>query len=152
MKTRPNLLLVDDDLGAMRYISMALEDAGYRVTQVCTVADAIDFLKTYSQTVDGVILDVMLPLGRMFPTKQVADGMSGGNEVFRYLQSAHPGIPVLVLSSVSSESLLKEFASSDSVQVAGKLDHSPFDIVTLVNRLVGIIPSSRNKAQSEEAP
>lgn len=150
MKTRPNLLLVDDDLGAMSYVSMALEQAGYRVTQICTVADAIDFLKAYSQTVDGVILDVMLPLGRMSPPHPTADGLSGGNEVFRYLQSKHPGIPVLVLSNVSSGSMLKEFASSGSVQVAGKFDHSPFEIVDLIKSLVGSTRSGGDEEQSRK--
>ena len=90
MKTRPNILIVDDDLGAMRYVSIALEQAGYRVKQVCTVTEAIDFLVAYSQTLDGVILDVMLPSGRMSQRNSTADGLSGGQEVFGYLQSMHP--------------------------------------------------------------
>ncbi len=137
MKTKPILLIVDDDHKAMSYFVMALENSGYRVTQKCTASDAIDFLSAYSQTVDGVILDMMLPLGHVSPTWNADDEMFGGKEVYRYLQSTHPGIPILVLSNISSGRLLNEFPSSDTVQVAVKCEHSPFMIVDLINRLVG---------------
>lgn len=137
MKARPRLLLVYDDLGAMRYVVMALQKAGYDVTLMWSVAEAIAFLKAYSQTVDGVILDVILRIGEVSPEDNDAEQLCGGNAVCGYLQTTHPGIPILVLSNVSSGRLLEQFAASDHVRVARRVDHTPSEIAAIVTSLVG---------------
>jgi CheY-like chemotaxis protein len=136
MKTRPRLLLVDDDLGAMTYVVMALEQAGYDVTQKSSVAEAIGFLREFSQTIDGVILDVMLPVGSR-DSETEGFGREGGHAVFKCLQSEYPGIPILILSNVSSGNLLGNFTISEHVRVERKPDHTPFEIVAIVRSLVG---------------
>jgi CheY-like chemotaxis protein len=142
MKTRPRLLLIDDDLAAMCYYVKALEEAGYDVTQIPSVTEAISFMRDYSQAVDGVILDMMLPKGHCDFAGLDNEELHGGKAVLAYLQTVHPGIPVLILTNISHGELLGDFHSSDSIQIAHKFEHSPFEVVEKVKALVGWISSA----------
>lgn len=146
MKAKPHLLLVDDDRASMRYYVLVLEEAGYSVTQRRSVSDGIEYVKAYSPTIDGVILDLMLPLGCEAYSKESEFGLHGGLIVFRYLQAEHPGIPILVLSNTRSGEVLSAFTKSDSVQVEAKMNLIPSEIVSVMQRLVGSTRGSDGEA------
>jgi CheY-like chemotaxis protein len=150
MKTRPRILLIDDDRFAMSYVTKALQESGYEVTQKCTVSDAIEYMKMYSQSIDGVILDVILPTGLPDVEKNEGEERSGGLSVFEYLQSAHPGIPILILSNITNGTLLRQFQSGNHVKIAWKCDHPPFEVVALIKSLVG--PSNSGIIDEDSKP
>ena len=140
MKKRPKILLVDDDIGAMAYFVEALEREGYDVVQEWSVSGALDFLRAYSQTIDGAILDVMLPVGSFECKAPDEEALCGGLAVFRYLQSHHPGIPILILTNISSGSLLEHFPETESIRVMNKCDCLPSEAASIVRSLVGANP------------
>ena len=58
-KTRPHILLVDDELSIRDPLARYLEKQGYRVTEAGNAASARDALKGYD--IDVVLLDIMMP-------------------------------------------------------------------------------------------
>jgi len=82
------VLIVEDDAGSRRALSNVLEDRGYLVASVGSVADAFDVLRN-DPLPELIILDLMLP------------DMEGWD--FRHLQKKDPRlarIPVIGVSAV----------------------------------------------------
>ncbi|MCC6480061.1 response regulator [Sphingorhabdus sp.] len=86
-KTRPHILLVDDELSIRDPLARYLEKQGYRVTEAGNAASARDALKGYD--IDVVLLDIMMP---------GEDGIS----LTRFIAEAG-GPPVILLTARSEE-------------------------------------------------
>ncbi len=86
-KTRPHILLVDDELSIRDPLGRYLEKQGYRVTDAANAAAARDALKGYD--IDVVLLDIMMP---------GEDGLS----LTRHI-AENGGPPVILLTARSEE-------------------------------------------------
>jgi CheY-like chemotaxis protein len=88
LPAKKQILIVEDDLGSRRAMVNVLEDRGYRVAGVGTVAEAMQFLRQ-NATPQLIVLDLMLP------------DMEGWD--FRHEQKKDPRlaeIPVIAVSAV----------------------------------------------------
>ena len=83
----PNVLIVDDELNALRVLSAILEDASYNVFMADRVDRAEEILS--SEIIDTVITDLKMP-GK--------DGM----HLFNFLNLKYPDIPVIFLTAFGS--------------------------------------------------
>jgi two-component system, OmpR family, response regulator len=86
-KTRPHLLLADDEASIREPLSKYLEKQGFRVTDVCDAPAARSALIAYD--IDLALLDIMMP---------GEDGLS----LCRYI-AANNGPPVILLTAKSEE-------------------------------------------------
>ena len=87
MKRQSNVLIVDDDLFALRSMTKALEDESYQVTTAASGSKAIDMLK--QDSFDLVLTDLKMP------------GMDG-LEILRQSQEIAPQAVVLILTGYAS--------------------------------------------------
>ena len=88
------VLLIEDNLGDARLIEENLRDAGYRtfqLTRKSTLREGLTLLRERAD-VDVVLLDLGLP-----------DSL--GIETFTAVDAQAPGVPIIVLTGVSDESL-----------------------------------------------
>ena len=87
-RSKKQILIVEDDLGSRRALTNVLEDRGYRVAGVGSVAEAMQFLR--QEAIPAlIVLDLMLP------------DMEGWD--FRHEQKKDPrlaSIPVIAVSAV----------------------------------------------------
>ncbi|MBP6380164.1 MAG: response regulator transcription factor [Sphingorhabdus sp.] len=86
-KTRPHILLVDDELSIRDPLARYLEKQGYRVTEAGNAVSAREALKGYD--IDVVLLDIMMP---------GEDGLS----LTRFI-AENGGPPVILLTARSEE-------------------------------------------------
>jgi two-component system OmpR family response regulator len=86
-KTRPHILLVDDERSIRDPLARYLEKQGYRVTEAANASLAREALKGYD--IDAVLLDIMMP---------GEDGLS----LTRHL-AENAGPPVILLTARSEE-------------------------------------------------
>jgi two-component system, OmpR family, response regulator len=86
-KTRPHILLVDDELSIRDPLARYLEKQGYRVTEAGNAAGGREALKGYD--IDVVLLDIMMP---------GEDGLS----LTRFI-AENGGPPVILLTARSEE-------------------------------------------------
>ncbi|MBA4373583.1 MAG: sigma-54-dependent Fis family transcriptional regulator [Thermodesulfovibrio sp.] len=84
MNAKGDILIVDDQPNALKVLSAILSEEGYAVMQSSDVDNATELIHT--MPVDAVITDIMMP-GK--------DGM----QFFDYINSNHPGIPVIFLTA-----------------------------------------------------
>ena len=78
------VLIVDDELNALRVLSAILSDDGYHVLTSDTVDKAISII--HQNPVDAVITDLKMP-------------QKDGLEFFEYTREHHPDIPVIFLTA-----------------------------------------------------
>jgi two-component system NtrC family response regulator len=84
MKTKPSILLIDDDASLRRVIEYSLKEHGYDVQ---AAESGEQGLQRFGQgRFDAVITDITMP------------GMNG-MEVLRQVQEASPGLPVIVITA-----------------------------------------------------
>jgi two-component system OmpR family response regulator len=86
-KTRPHILLVDDEASIRDPLARYLEKQGYRVTETAQAVSARDALKGYD--IDVVLLDIMMP---------GEDGLSLTRSI-----AENGGPPVILLTAKSEE-------------------------------------------------
>ena len=114
--TAQRLLLVDDDPDLLRLLSMRLRASGYEVDAVDSAESALAHLAVRTPAL--VISDVRLP-GQ--------DGLS----LFDEIRSAHPGLPVILLTAHGS---IPDAIDATSRGVFGYLT-KPFDSRTLLDKI-----------------
>jgi len=88
MKTRPNMLVVEDDPSLLRGLRDAFETQGFELRVACDGDSAVKI--ALEQAPDIVLLDVMLP------------GFNGF-EVCEILRDVYADLPIIILSARASE-------------------------------------------------
>ena len=81
-----SVLLVDDELTALKVLSLILEAEGLQVLQADCVDRAIAILEDAGKVVDAIVTDMKMP-------------DRSGLELFRYVQAHSPDIPVIILTA-----------------------------------------------------
>ncbi len=85
-----SILLVDDNDSVRTAVAAFLEISGYRVLQAANGRQALDVSRGYSDGIDLVITDVVMP-------------QMGGAEFVKQLVAKRPGINVIYMSGYSEE-------------------------------------------------
>lgn len=117
-----HILVVEDEAHLAAGIKYNLDAEGYRVTTVGDGPSAVSYIKNHPDSVDLVILDLMLP------------GMSG-YAVCESLRSDNQHMPVLILSA---RTLSEDRARGFDVGADQYLT-KPFDLDELLSRVKGLL-------------
>lgn len=116
MKPRPKLLIIDDNVDEMRFLS----DFGYELKLLNTGKDALEYLKSTKVKYNLVILDVMV-------------SFVSGWEILKYLRNNDPFefVPVIVLTELKdkTDQLLALRSGADD------FIRKPFDVDLLLARI-----------------
>ena len=119
------VLVVDDEEGVREVAERILHDFGYDTIGAVDGRDALDQLERSRTSVDAVLLDLSMP--RM-----------GGQETYRRLRELRPGLPVIMMSGYTEE----------SVAEVGEAGVTPFlqkpflaeDLIGLLRRVTEVAP------------
>jgi CheY-like chemotaxis protein len=112
-------ILVVDDVGVVRKAAFhLLSEAGYRVFEAGSAAEALEVLATSRQPIDLAIVDVVMP------------GTSGV-ELVRVIQEEWPAVRVLFMSAHPAEVLVREGLDHPRVYFLAK----PFTRSELMNKV-----------------
>jgi CheY-like chemotaxis protein len=119
LRSRPRVLLLDDDPAIRRLVTTLLKREGLRVDVVEKGQAAIDKLSTSDY--DAVVLDLMMP-------------HEGGVTVLRHLREHNPSVLArVVLLTAAPPSVLRTY-EQDVVAVIRK----PFEAAELVRTIAGV--------------
>jgi DNA-binding response OmpR family regulator len=115
--SQPTVLVVDDSRLMRRLLTIALQQAGYAVTEASNGAEALRIVDRPRQEALGfaaIVLDIMLP---------GIDGLT----VLRYLRERHPTVPILLIST--DQTHLAEGQRAGATAILSK----PFELETFLD-------------------
>ncbi len=120
MKSKANILLVDDNVNLTRIMSLILGRKGYEVTTAETGFEAMDMVN--EKPFDIIFMDIKLP------------GMNGV-EIFKKIKKIRSDAVVMMMTAYSVDDLVQEALQEGAYGVIYK----PMDI----NKVVGIIEETK---------
>lgn len=127
------IILIDDNHGPMDLYVQALCKSGYRVQHLDTVALALAHIDSSEQPADLYILDIMIPPGDAFGLRESSFGLTSGILIYERLLKKFPGVPVIVLTNISTPEILERLPLDDARTTReSKIDVLPFDLVEKV--------------------
>lgn len=113
MKMGQRILVVDDDEGMTKTLSLILNEEGYETTSANNGREAIKMVN--EKKFDLILIDMKMP------------GLNGA-ETYKEIKKIRPGTPVLVMTAYAVEDLVSEALRNNAKEVIYK----PFDIEKLL--------------------
>jgi CheY-like chemotaxis protein len=139
------ILFVDDELcpsstgpsgNYMWYYVEALRDGGYTVVEVPGPDGVLTSFKAEGEHYDLVILDIMMPPGAAYRTRDTSNGLRTGILIAETLQEQWPDIPVLVLTNVLNQEALSSLKGCPNVRnILAKPRYTPFQVCQEVRKI-----------------
>lgn len=125
-------ILVVDDVGVVRKVAFRLlSDAGYRVFEAASAAEALEVLATARQPIDLAVVDVVMP------------DVSGADLV-RLIHEEWPAVRILFMSAHPAEILVREGLDHPGVFFLAK----PFTRTELMEKVEAVLRSRKHDGQS----
>lgn len=101
------ILVAEDEHAVLGLVTSLLEDKGYSVIQATNGLEALDKIAEYADSVDLVILDIVMP-------------QLGGREVFEKIKEINPALPVIFSTGYAANAIDKEFLESNDLRLISK--------------------------------
>jgi CheY-like chemotaxis protein len=120
------ILVVEDEFLVRLFAVDALEDAGFRVLEAGTAADAMKALNAASN-VRAALIDMGLP-------------DRTGDQLAAEIQALRPDLPIVIASGRSGRELRERFAASPRMAILVKPYTAPLLLETLAG--VGVAPAT----------
>ncbi len=95
------ILFVDDEPKYVAAYTQAFELSQFEVKMVPAVDEAWQILESQKEDVDAIILDVMMPHGRLFDMRETQDGLRTGLLFVEKLRQFDERIPVVLLTNAN---------------------------------------------------
>lgn len=114
----PCVLIVEDEVLVRMFAVDALEDAGFRVEQAGSGAEALAKVRELQTELKAVVIDLGLP-------------DRSGDEVAAQIRTALADVPILIASGRSERELRERFAVDGRIAIMGKPYTGPMLIEAL---------------------
>lgn len=125
-------ILVIDDVGVVRKAAFhLLSEAGYRVFEAGSAAEALEVLATSRQPIDLALVDVVMP-------------DVSGVDLVRLIREEWPAVRILFMSAHPAEILVREGLDHPGVFFLAK----PFTRSELLDKLDAVLRSRRHDGET----
>lgn len=142
------VLMVDDDRLPMSYYVKALEKEGFNVEHCLEPDSALDFANKKGSEIDLIILDVMMPPGKVFEKEDTHEGLRTGVFLLKEIRKICSNMPIVILTNVKNSKTLDEFVDKPMIRIIQKIDCPPFDLIEIVNEILKTKDENINKRNS----
>ena len=123
------ILFVDDESRGIKNYVEELKLSGYEVTFKDDVDSAFGFLNENSDKIHLVILDVMMPPGKLLRDVDTDGGLRTGMRFHQKIRKIAPKLPIIIFTNFSSEELEYEINQYEQSKFLRKADYLPFELV-----------------------
>lgn len=121
LKSKPRVLLVEDELLVRMFAVDVLEDAGFAVDEAGSADEAMARLNQTPHNLSAAVVDLGLP-------------DRPGDELAADLLHSHPSLPILIASGRSEQELRERFGTEQRIGVLVK----PYTSTLLLDALASL--------------
>jgi CheY-like chemotaxis protein len=129
------ILFVDDEKRYMDSHKLELEMEGHTVSFHNDVDSALGFFKENADSIQLIILDIMMPPGQSFQDENTGDGLRTGVRFYERIRGLAPRLPIIIFTNVSDEQLEKKFQGDINCRFLRKEDYLPHDLAEVVSNI-----------------
>ena len=130
------ILFIDDELRQMENYIEELRLSGHEVEFKNNVDDALIFLEINIAKLKIIILDIMMPPGKLFQNGDVEYGLRTGVKFYRKIRTLSNKIKVVVLTNVSDEKVAEQFQNEKNCWFFPKEEILPYQLAEKVRAIV----------------
>lgn len=130
------ILFIDDEFRQMESYIEELKLSGYEVEYINNVDDALVFLEKYIAKLQLVILDIMMPPGRLFKNGDIEHGLRTGVKFYYKIRNLSNEIKVIVLTNVSDEKVAEQFQNEKNCWFFPKEGILPYQLAHEVEMII----------------
>jgi CheY-like chemotaxis protein len=127
------ILFIDDEPHYIRPYTQAFEIKNFPVKAVNSVDEAWKIINSSRKDVLAIIIDIMMPPGKLFEFENTKQGLRTGEVFIEKLRNLDEGIPVVVLTNAEKAELLD--ISHRNCVILAKKDISPWGLVDKVSEM-----------------
>ncbi|MBD3373582.1 response regulator [candidate division KSB1 bacterium] len=134
---KKHVLLVDEDVFPMKFYVKALNKHGFNVKHIRNPDQALEFIEAEKNSVEAVILDIMLPPGETYKNIDTNNGLETGVYLLQDLRKqVDRKLPIIILTNVQSPETLTKIQKTKYQVIAAKLEYPPYDLARLLKKLM----------------
>lgn len=126
------ILWIDDDSYQTKTLKELFELYSYSVDFYCNYEAAYFLLEKDPKEYDAIILDVMLPFGKMFGAKESRDGTITGLLLYKKIRNFYKG-PVIIYSIIRDVRIINQYIKNDD---NAKILNKPCRIDHILNTIM----------------
>lgn len=135
------IVVIDDEHGTTDLYVKALRMSGFDVRHYDNVRDSLAHIEPPEgkgeEPPDLYVLDLMMPPGEAISLEDSGFGLSTGIVLYRKIRARHPGVPIIILTSVSNPEILNLLPKDANTSREAKVDVMPFELVEKVSEILG---------------
>lgn len=130
------ILFVDDEKRGINTHVEELKLSGYEVVFIKDVDSAFEYLKENYPEIKLIILDVMMPPGRLFKDSETRDGMTTGISFHQKIRQEFPALPIIIFTNYNGDELEQQIGQDSNSKLLNKIDYLPFELVEEVKEFL----------------
>lgn len=131
------ILFIDDEEEMDSFkLGLELSEYQYQVILETTVDDAWEHLERNLDQVNLVIMDVMIPPGKLLEEEDTKGGLRTGLALFDKIRTKSLSLPIIVFSSVSDQRVVYQFRNKPKCLFLKKEEELPSSLPHRVNQFL----------------
>ncbi|WP_088241936.1 response regulator [Calothrix rhizosoleniae] len=137
--TLANILFVDDEPRGIKNFIDELIFSGYQVNFQNNIDSAEKYLQQHHNTIQLVILDIMMPPGETLRMQDTDNGMKTGILFRNKIRSDFPELPIILFTNFHPDPQLKQEIHDDPKSLLlQKYNYLPFELVEVVQNFFNL--------------
>lgn len=134
---KAKILIVDDETrwaqsgGFLEELKLSDYDCDYHTD----VDDALAYLDGNLDSLDVLILDIMMPPGKSF-AGETDQGLDTGIEFYDKIRPKAPQLPIIVFTNVMNKEVAQKFLNETNCWFYPKIDLLPFELVEEIEEIL----------------
>ena len=141
------ILFLDDDVAFLDPYREELEERGYTVHVASSTDDAFRTVQERDEVLEAVILDMMMPPGRLFEGVETDMGLRTGELFYRKLRSLQPTVPIVLFTNRNTDHLDGDFRGDPLCKLFMKEELLPGEFADMITALRETTPTSGEKGK-----
>jgi CheY-like chemotaxis protein len=133
---KAKILIVDDETRwAQSGFLEELKLCDYEVLSHTDVDEALAYLDGNLDSIDVLILDIMMPPGKSFEGA-TDQGLDTGIQFYDKIRLKAPHLPIIIFTNVTSKEMAQKFLNETDCWFYPKIDVFPFELVEEIEEIL----------------
>jgi CheY-like chemotaxis protein len=133
------VLFLDDEGVLVEYLPLVLQPMGLEVIGTTSIPDAMEKLK--NEEFDLALVDIMMPVAEDMDADALDYGRRTGVEVIRRIRSARPALPIVAITIIMDDDLIRSAKNEGAVAVISK----PAEPAHIAERLERVLTQTQKR-------